>query len=111
MAISGAGLTGWFHSGFLEFQRERLIPYFLVFVLGSMCQERDVFASEKNVKHYVLANAVLPLSLGVLAMIMANFAIPAFMKYLLLVVLAYAGSNILVYIYDSFLQKTEAAGV
>ncbi|MCB9277256.1 MAG: hypothetical protein H6564_24700 [Lewinellaceae bacterium] len=62
-------------------------------------------------KHYVLANAVLPLSLGVLAMIMANFAIPAFMKYLLLVVLAYAGSNILVYIYDSFLQKTEAAGV
>ncbi len=65
MIISSLGLTGWFHSGFLEFQRERLLPYFLVFLLGALCQKQDILAAQKNVKHYVVANVALTLSLGV----------------------------------------------
>jgi peptidoglycan/LPS O-acetylase OafA/YrhL len=40
MIISGAGLTGWYHSGFLEFQRERLLPYFMVFCWAPCVKKR-----------------------------------------------------------------------
>ena len=72
MAISSAGLTGWFHSGFLEFQRERLLPYFLVFLLGALCREQNVFESPKNMKLYILSNIVLTLALGVFTAVALN---------------------------------------
>ncbi len=72
MIISNAGLTGWFHSGFLEFQRERLLPYFMVFLLGALCQKEKVFESKKNKKYYIIANVVLTLSLGVFTAVALN---------------------------------------
>jgi len=72
MAISNAGLTGWHQSGFLEFQRERLIPYFLVFLLGALGQKLNVFELPKNVKHYVTANVVLTLALTVFTVVALN---------------------------------------
>ncbi len=72
MAISEAGLTGWRHSGFLEFQRERLLPYFLVFLLGALCRQHRVFESPKNRKLYILANVVLTLALGVFTAVALN---------------------------------------
>lgn len=72
MAISEAGLTGWRHSGFLEFQRERLLPYFLVFLLGALCRERKVFETPKNRKLYIVANVVLTLALGVFTAVALN---------------------------------------
>lgn len=72
MIISNAGLTGWRHSGFLEFQRERLVPYFLVFLLGALCQERKVLGGKKNVKNYILANVVLTIALGIFTAVALN---------------------------------------
>ncbi|MCB9263955.1 MAG: acyltransferase family protein [Lewinellaceae bacterium] len=72
MAISSAGLTGWLHSGFLEFQRERLLPYFLVFLLGALCREQRVFEAPKNMKLYILANVVLTIALGVFTAVALN---------------------------------------
>ena len=72
MVISNAGLTGWHHSGFLEFQRERLLPYFLVFLLGALCQKENVFESKKNTRLYILSNVVLTLSLGVFTAVALN---------------------------------------
>lgn len=72
MAISNAGLTGWVHSGFLEFQRERLLPYFLLFLLGALCQERKVFEKPKNIKLYILSNVVLTFALSVFTAVALN---------------------------------------
>ncbi|MCB0586316.1 MAG: acyltransferase family protein [Phaeodactylibacter sp.] len=72
MAISEAGLTGWRHSGFLEFQRERLLPYFMVFLLGALCREHKVFETPKNMKLYIIANVVLTLALGVFTAVALN---------------------------------------
>ena len=72
MVISSAGLTGWFHSGFFEFQRERLLPYFLVFLLGAVSHQQQVFKSKKNKTHYIIANIVLTLSLTVFTVLALN---------------------------------------
>ncbi len=72
MILSNAGLTGWQHGAFLEFQRERLLPYFLVFLLGSLCYKNRVLEAPKNVKTYIAANVVLTLSLGVFTAVALN---------------------------------------
>jgi peptidoglycan/LPS O-acetylase OafA/YrhL len=72
MIISGAGLTGWYHSGFLEFQRERLLPYFMVFLLGALCQKEKVFEAPKNMKLYIWANVVLTFALGIFTAVALN---------------------------------------
>ena len=49
MGISMLGLKGWSHSAFFEFQRERLLVYFMVFLLGSLCNKQKIFeSSTKN---------------------------------------------------------------
>ncbi len=72
MIISGAGLTGWYYSGFLEFQRERLLPYFMVFLLGALCQKKKVFEAPKNMKLYIWANVVLTFALGIFTAVALN---------------------------------------
>ncbi len=72
MIISSAGLTGWHHSGFLEFQRERLLPYFLVFLLGALAHEKKIFERPKNMKLYIIANVVLTVALGIFTAVALN---------------------------------------
>ena len=73
MLLSNAGLTGWFHSGFFEFQKERLLPYFMVFLVGALCQQHHVFErDEKNKKRYIAANIGLTLGLGVFTAVALN---------------------------------------
>jgi uncharacterized membrane protein YesL len=73
MVISGAGLTGWYHSGFLEFQRERLLPYFMVILAGRPCvKKRKVFEAPKNMKLYIWANVVLTFALGIFTAVALN---------------------------------------
>ena len=43
MTISQLGLTGWYHSALLHFQNERLLVYFLVFLLGTLCNKLHIF--------------------------------------------------------------------
>lgn len=70
--LSEAGLTGWHHSGFLEFQRERLVPYFLIFLLGALSREQKVFTRPKNTRLYIIANVVLTLALGIFTVVALN---------------------------------------
>ena len=187
IVISSYDLRGWFHSPLLHFQRERLLVYFMVFLLGSLCYKLNVFESQKkNRKYYILSNVVLTLSLsvftvvalnlffnmvnpernhffvsgsidrivyyisfllsmlsflyifihvfrfnfnksnslmsqlnknsysvyiihiivlGVIALILINIPIPAFIKYLILTILTFVVSNIIVYAYNCLFQN------
>ena len=190
LVISFNDLSGWFNSPLLHFQRERLLIYFMVFLLGSLCYKRNVFESnKKNKNQYIWVNVVLTLSvsvftvvalnlffnmitpdrnyffvsdpidrmmyystmllsmlsflyvliyafrfhvnksnalldqlnknsyqvyiihvvvLGVIALPMMNWTIPAFTKFMVLTVATFTVSNILVYVYKQILQKTNA---
>jgi fucose 4-O-acetylase-like acetyltransferase len=53
------GLRGWTKIGLLDFQNERLLIYFMIFLLGSLCYKLKIFASRpKDKKLYILANSV-----------------------------------------------------
>ncbi len=74
LVISYADLRGWFHSPLLHFQRERLLVYFLAFLLGSLCYKLKVFESNyKNRKVYILSNVVLTIALSVFTVVALNF--------------------------------------
>ncbi len=74
MTISKFGLRGWFDTPILHFQRERLLIYFLVFLLGSLCNKLNVFESKtKNKRLFILSNVVLTLSLGIFTVVALNF--------------------------------------
>jgi len=74
MTISKFGLRGWFDIPILHFQRERLLIYFLVFLLGSLCNMLNVFESKtKNKRLFILSNVVLTLSLGIFTVVALNF--------------------------------------
>lgn len=73
LIISFNDLTGWFNSPLFHFQRERLLVYFMVFLLGSLCYKLNVFESnKKNKKTYVLANVILTLALSVFTVVALN---------------------------------------
>lgn len=58
-------LTGWTKNPFLEFQNEKLVIYFSVFLLGSRCNKVKTFELDKNYKFlYVITNATawIPIS-------------------------------------------------
>jgi peptidoglycan/LPS O-acetylase OafA/YrhL len=73
MVISITGLKGWSHSPLLDFQRERLLIYFMSFLLGALCYKLNVFESDrKNIKLYIFSNVVLTISLGVFTAVALN---------------------------------------
>lgn len=73
MIISVTGLTGWHHSLLFHFQRERLLVYFLVFLLGDLCYQINLFESEDRTKtRYVLSNAALAITLTVYTIVALN---------------------------------------
>jgi len=74
MIIAGYDLRGWSYSPLLDFQRERLLVYFMVFLLGSLCSKLRVFESNnRNRKYFILSTVVLTLSLGVFTVVAMNF--------------------------------------
>jgi len=73
MLISNMNLTGWFNSPLLHFQRERLLVYFMFFLLGSLCNKLKVFdSSTRNKKFYVLSNVVMTVSIGIFTVVALN---------------------------------------
>ncbi len=71
--ISEAGLKGWTHSPLLDFQNERLLVYFMSFLLGSLCNKLHVFEGEKpNYKIYIVSNVTLTISLGIFTVVALN---------------------------------------
>ena len=73
MVISIAGLKGWAHTPVLDFQRERLLVYFMVFLLGSLCNKLNVFEFKpKNIGTLAISVLVLIPSLIVFKTIALN---------------------------------------
>ncbi len=65
---------GWYHSAILHFQKERLVVYFLAFLLGTLCYKLKVFNTERNnLKYYVVSNIVLAISLSVFTAVSLNY--------------------------------------
>jgi hypothetical protein len=59
------GLEGWTKTGLLDFQNERLLIYFLAFLLGALCFRRKVFAARPGGKvlyHIVNSIAWIPVT-------------------------------------------------
>lgn len=74
LIISNYGLKGWEHSVIIDFQRERLLVYFLVFLLGSLCNKLKVFESKiRKRKYYIISNIVLAISLTAFTLVALNF--------------------------------------
>jgi len=73
MVISEAGLTGWTHSPLLDFQNERLVVYFMSFLLGSLCNKLKIFESERqNPKIHFITSATLLFSLTIYTVFALN---------------------------------------
>lgn len=73
MVISEVGLKGWHHSVLFHFQRERLMIYFMAFLLGALCHQLKVFDSnKKNMKYYIISNVVLTIALGIFTVVALN---------------------------------------
>jgi fucose 4-O-acetylase-like acetyltransferase len=72
MLISALNLRGWYHSALLDFQVERLLIYFMAFLLGSLCNKLNVFEMPKNKKEYTIVNVVMSVSMTVFAAVALN---------------------------------------
>lgn len=73
VGVAELGLTGWFDTALLHFQRERLLIYFMAFLLGSLCYKLKVFeAGKKNKRLYLYANIVLTVVLSVFTVVALN---------------------------------------
>ncbi len=72
VAVSTMGLSGWYHSAILHFQNERLLVYFLSFLLGTLCYKLKVFDGELSKKWFIVSNIVLTFSLAVFTVVALN---------------------------------------
>lgn len=73
MSISTLDLTGWYHSAILHFQRERLFVYFMIFLLGALCNKHRVFdSSTKDKRFYIWTNVVLTIAVGIFTIVALN---------------------------------------
>ena len=70
--ISSLNLKGWYHSGLLHFQNERLLIYFMMFLLGALCYRLKVFELKSSKKSYIISNIVLTFSMGIYTVVALN---------------------------------------
>jgi hypothetical protein len=50
--------TGWTKTPLIDFQNERLLPYFLLFLLGAVCYSKGILENDRrNMKLYIAVNA------------------------------------------------------
>ena len=74
--ISIVGLKGWTLTTLLDFQNERLLVYFMVFLLGALCNKHKVLDIEKrNTKYVIISNLVLWISLTIFTVVAINLFI------------------------------------
>ncbi len=59
VSMDKLGLQGWTQTGLLDFQNERLLIYFLAFLLGAFCYRRRVFDAKPGSKvPYLIVNSI-----------------------------------------------------
>ena len=73
MTSSGLGFKGWYHSAVLHFQQERLLVYFLVFLLGAYIHEQNIMDDIlKKKRWYLYTNILLTISLTIFTITALN---------------------------------------
>lgn len=74
VAISFQGWTGWTKTPLIDFQNEKIVPYFLVFLLGSLCSRLEVFnTGERKMKRYVAVCATVWIPMNIYVIVLLNF--------------------------------------
>lgn len=74
IAIGALGWYGWTKTALIDFQNEKIVPYFLVFLLGSLCQRLGVFdTSKRNMKLYIAVMATVWIPMNLYAVVLINF--------------------------------------
>jgi len=74
VAASVLGWIGWTKTPLFDFQNERLLPYFLVFLLGSLFYQRKIFDFDKrNMKLYIAVNATAWIPINIYLITLLNY--------------------------------------
>ena len=74
MTLATLEFTGWTKTIIFDFQRERLLVYFMVFLLGALCSESGVFESGRlRPGYFIWSNIVLWIGLTVYTATALNF--------------------------------------
>ena len=72
--VSALDWIGWTKTPLIDFQNEKLLPYFLVFLLGSLCHRLEVFkTSKRNMKLYIAVNATAWIPINIYVVVLLNF--------------------------------------
>ena len=73
-ALSALHWIGWTNTPLIDFQNERLLPYFLVFLLGSLCYRKKIFdTDERNMKLYIAVSATAWIPMNIYVVVLLNF--------------------------------------
>ena len=74
VVASVLGWIGWTKTPLIDFQNERLLPYFLVFLLGTLCYRKKIFDTDKrNMKLYIAVNATAWIPINVYVITLLNY--------------------------------------
>jgi hypothetical protein len=114
---------GWTKTILIDFQNERLLTYFMIFLLGALCYKLKIFESDVTSKKlYIVINyqgevlktlnensynvyIIHVIVIGCIAVIMLNMTIPSLLKYLTLAVSTWVISNLIVSVYRNLIRS------
>jgi fucose 4-O-acetylase-like acetyltransferase len=72
--LSALGWLGWTKTPLIDFQNERLLPYFLIFLLGALCRRRGTLENRnRNRKLYITVQATVWIPIQVYLAVLLNF--------------------------------------
>jgi hypothetical protein len=67
---------GWTKTIFIDFQNERLLIYFMIFLLGSLCYKLKIFESDVTSKKlYIVINCTAWIPINLYILVLINFFI------------------------------------
>jgi len=67
---------GWTKTVFIDFQNERLLIYFMIFLLGSLCYKLKIFESDATSKKlYIVINCTAWIPINLYILVLINFFI------------------------------------
>ncbi len=65
---------GWTKTPLIDFQNEKILPYFLVFLLGALCHRLEILdTSRRNMKLYIAVNATAWIPINIYVVVLLNF--------------------------------------
>lgn len=71
---SASGWSGWTHTWLVDFQNERALVYFLVFLVGAVCYRRGVLASvPRSRRMYFAVSATAWIPVNVYVVVVLNY--------------------------------------